>query len=414
VPLFALAAASSTVTVFAQLEGGALNMNAAPLSLRLANAAVSVAGYLGKAVLPRGLAMYYPFPEFGLPAGRVLIAAAILAGLTLLAAAVSRRMPFVTAGWAWWLGMLVPVVGLVKIGGQAMADRYTYLPLIGLLVAAFWGATVLAVRPWRRGVATLLALLVILGAAGLCRRQTAFWADSESVFGRALEVTERNWVILNNYALVLERAGKIDQAEEALRRSVALNPRAGSMVNLGNLLARSGRLPEAREKYLAALSLDPASLEAAYNLANILSGLGDSERAIAMYREVLSRAPDNGNAWNNLGVTYRKMGREDEAGEAFREAVRLDPLNIQALNNYGTWLLDRGFPREAITQFRAALGVAPRYPAALGNLADALYGQGDLSGAVELYRALLAVDPADGRARRMLDEATARLGGAGK
>jgi tetratricopeptide (TPR) repeat protein len=277
-PLLAIAAGAGVATFLAQRGWGAVQPLATlPLAVRLANAAQSYAVYLGKTLWPVDLAVYYPHPEQLPPTWRIAATAALLAALTLLAARAARRRPYLLTGWLWYLGTLLPVIGLVQVGGQALADRYTYLPLIGVFLALAWGAADLAA--WRRGGtairgATAVALVALAAATWA---QVRHWRDTASLFGHAVAVTEGNWMayaILGRDAL---EAGRPAEAVARLRRSLSINSyttgAARIHTDLGRALAATGSLDEAIEEYRRALSINPRFERARRELAAALEVL---------------------------------------------------------------------------------------------------------------------------------------------
>ncbi len=333
-PFFILAAASSLVTWLAQARGGALN----PLSRtdpggRVANALVSYVRYLGKTVWPSGLVPFYPLPAHGWGWWRIAGAALILVAVSLLA--LRGRRPWFAAGWLWYLVTLLPVIGLVQVGEQALADRYTYLPLIGIFIMIAWGLDEPAWRvPRLRHFLAVLAGATLLACAVLTWTQVGYWKDSLTLFGRTLEVSRDNWLALTNYGLALEEAGRYPEATARLEEALALDPGwAPARNNLGLALARSGRLAEARVHFQEALRLQPGSAEARLNLANVLALQGLPAEALVQVREAVRLAPRLAMAHNNLGVYLLREGRREEARGEFREALRLDPFQEEAKAN---------------------------------------------------------------------------------
>ncbi|MEK6743152.1 MAG: tetratricopeptide repeat protein [Nitrospirota bacterium] len=296
-PLFLMAIAASAVTYLAQKEGGAMGaMERDLLSFgdRLANAAVAYAGYLGKTVWPSSLAIFYPHPGRTLPWGKVAGAASVLLGLLLFTLRQGRSRPFLLIGWLWYLGMLVPVIGLVQVGIQAQADRYTYLPMIGLLIMITWsaGAAWPPLRDhWSKAVSFFsgAVLLILLAVTTL---QVGHWRNTVAVFQRAVEAAPDNWFA---------------------QRSLA------------GALAKRGLAEEAIDRYQAALRLRPRDAKAHNDLAVELAGRGRHQEAIGHYQEALRLRPDFPEALNNLGNALAVTGRRDEAIERYREAVKLRP-----------------------------------------------------------------------------------------
>ncbi|HWM92765.1 MAG TPA: glycosyltransferase family 39 protein [Thermoanaerobaculia bacterium] len=273
-PLFGLAAASSVVTLVAQ-SGPIASAGEFPVHLRLANAVLSYVSYLGKTLLPRGLAVFYPMPaEF--PFWKVMGAVLLLAALTALAVLAYRRKPFVTVGWLWYLGTLVPVIGLVQVGGQAMADRYTYLPSIGLFLIVCWMLPGLI----GQGKSAVLGVAVVLALAVGTRLQLRHWTDNEALFRHAVAVTERNFLAHLHLAQILAERGERGPALEHFRTSLAIRPGMWQThASLGNYLRRWGRPAEALPHLQMAVRLRPRAASLRRNLALALEDLGRTGEA---------------------------------------------------------------------------------------------------------------------------------------
>ena len=427
VPLLLLSAASAAVTLWAQREAIVSDELLSP-GWRVANAAVSYVEYLGKSLFPANLAVFYPHPGSGLAAWKAATAGGTLVAVTAGTLAVRRRHPWLAAGWLWFLGMLVPVIGLVQTGGQATADRYAYLPQIGLAVALAWttaaaGGTARR-RPMACGAAAAALALLALGAW----RQTGHWRDSETLFTRALAVTPGNALAHNNLGVFLSTKGRTDEAIAQYRRALELWPRyaeaatnlgvalagrgllreamgsyrdalssdpghAGARYNLGNALALLGRDDEAIREYERALAVDPGMTEARVNLCAALERRGRPEEAAAQCRAALADKPDSSEAHANLGAALAALGRFDEAVRQHEAALRLAPASAEARFNLGNALFACGRTGEAIAAYRAALAVRPDYAEAHANLGGALLQRGSLEEAVASYRRALEIAP---------------------
>jgi protein O-mannosyl-transferase len=327
-PLFAMAAASCVATVWAQRAGGAIrSLESFALSERLANALLSYAGYLGKTLWPVSLAVFYPYPHMGLGSPAVLASALVLAVVTVVALRFETTAPYVAFGWLWYLGTLVPVIGLVQVGEQSMADRYTYVPLIGIFVAIAWGLAELASRSRAaRLLVTTAAACSIAGLFAATTIQVRTWADSVSLFTHALAVTKDNWTAHNNLGGVFSDQGKLDLAIAQFEETLRIRPAfAEGHYNLASALERSGRHDESIAQYLEALRLRPDYAEAHYNLANTQLHAGRLPEAIEHYESGLRLRPDDANAHNNLAIALNRSGRREEAIEHYREALRIRP-----------------------------------------------------------------------------------------
>jgi protein O-mannosyl-transferase len=376
-PFLALSAAVSVVTVLVQArEGAVASVESIPLGARSGNALVSYCRYLGKLFWPADLAVFYPHPGYW-PLTEVLLAGGTIAGISVLLWAQRRRSPFLLMGWLWFVGTLLPVIGLVQVGDQALADRYTYLPSLGVLILAVWGTAELT-RDWQHrapalSVAGSVAVMVCLA---LTRQQIAYWQNSETLFGRALEVTENNYLAHNNLGNALHKKGQRDEAIAHYQEAIRLNPGfALAHDNLGNALDEKGEADEAIRHFQEAIRLKPDYAEAHYNLGNALGRKGQRDEAIAQYQEAIRLNPDSALPHNNLGIALGENGAIDEAIRQFREAVRLEPANAEAWNNLGVAFASKGQLDEAIRHFQEALRLKPDYADARGNLARALEGR---------------------------------------
>ncbi len=320
-PLLVMAAGVSVATWWAHHLKGGIRPDA--LGERLANAAASYGGYLAKTVWPAKLAVLYPYPEGGPSTAAWAAAAALLLLLTLLAVGQAERRPYLLVGWLWFTGMLVPSIGLVPQGTQAMADRFTHLPHAGLFLALAWGAAE-AARKFPRAraglVASLLALL--LAWAGLSWRQVSVWRDSETLFRHAREVTEGNWLMAHNLGTVLAREGRDEEAERFFRQAIAEMPGFDAPYGcLGRLLHAQGREEEAFAFYRQALALQgPGAIALRLEVGNALLEAGRDSEARKEFERVLLDAPGEVEALFGLAEALSRLG--DPGAEAAWESAR--------------------------------------------------------------------------------------------
>lgn len=380
-PLLALALASSVVTFLVQQQAGAVKgLDALPFDHRLANAVMAYAAYIGKMLWPVQLAAIYPYPA-SRSAWLVAAAAAGLIAVTVLTLRAARRHPYLPVGWLWYLGTLMPVIGLVQVGSQPMADRYTYVPLIGLFLIVAWGMPDLLARwPHRDLALGVAAGSVILGCALAARAQVRHWRNSVALWQHALEVTTEN-------------------------------PRAHN--NLGHALAREGRGREAIGYYTEAVRIKPDYAEAHNNIGYALADQGRVREAIAHYSEALRVLPDYAEAHNNLGVALAGEGNADGAIQHLSDAVRIEPGRAEAHNNLGAVLAGQGRLEDAIRHLAEAVELRPGYADARRNLAMAHYeravtlaGQGRTSEAVGHLESVLKLDPSHEQASGALRSLT--------
>jgi tetratricopeptide (TPR) repeat protein len=309
IPFFALAIASMAVTVVVQRQAGAIApLDSYPLPARVAHAIAALVDYLVKTVWPVNLAVFYPLPPTT-PVWRVVVCGTVLSLVTLAAVVLSRRRPYVIVGWLWYVVTLLPVIGLVQVGGQGMADRYTYLPLVGIFVIAVWGAAdALSGAGIARPALVCTAVVVVAAYAAAAHRQLQAWRDSTRLWTHALEATTDNYRAENAVGALLIDAGRVDDAVPHLAAAVRLEPAfAEAHNNLGAALARRGALTEAIAHYREALRISPGLAQAHNNLGLALARSGDVDGAVRELREAVRLAPDRGDFRYNLAVLLRQL-----------------------------------------------------------------------------------------------------------
>ncbi|MBI4574884.1 MAG: tetratricopeptide repeat protein [Planctomycetes bacterium] len=363
-PLFALVAASSVVTYLVQQEAGAVK-DMLPLRFRLANALVALSDYLRGTVWPVDLAPFYPHPG-SWPAGRVALGGGVLAAGTVVALAAARRAPWAFVGWFGFLGTLVPVIGLVQVGSQYMADRYTYLPYVPLALLPAWGGAAAARRWGAARVALAVLAPAAVGAMALqTARQVRLWKDSETLFGHALEVTRGNHIAHHVLGVVLynrgDHVGALAHFEETLRLKPDYEK---ALHNAGNACSQLGRLPEALVYYRRAAALWPGNADTLYKLGETLARLDDHAEAMEWYDQATRADPRHAAAWNNWGNSLAIAGNYREAERRYRSALEADPAHLEARHNLGKVLLTQDRRREALAEFRLVLGQVPDHPEA--------------------------------------------------
>ena len=410
-PLFAMSAASCVVTVIAQRAGGALQtLSSVSFPARSANAAVAYVSYLGKTVWPASLAVFYPHPG-SWSAWQAVGAALVLCCVTALALRLARRAPFFLFGWLWFLGTLVPVIGLVQVGAQATADRYTYVPLVGLFVAIAWGlAALVAARPATRYAVAALAAGSLAALVPVTRAQVRTFSDNVSLFEHALAVTSDNCVAQNNLGLALMGRGKTDEAAAHYREALRIKPNyVEAYNNLAVALRALGRNDEAVEQLGRALALDPESASAHVNLGNALVAKGEVDAAIAHYEHALRARPEFYDAEENLGRVLDRLGRHDEAIAHLDRALRQRPDDPEACNALGIAFSGSGRTAEAIERYEQALRLRPGYAEALNNLGLALATMNRLPEAIERFEQAVRINPGFAQAHNNLGVAYAQM-----
>jgi tetratricopeptide (TPR) repeat protein len=415
IPMLVISIASAIAAYLVQSSSGAVReVGQFPLGLRLENALLSYAIYTIKMFWPVRLAVFYPYPR-DLPVWQIALSALLLAGISALVLWTRRSRPHLAVGWFWYLGTLVPVIGLIQAGSQARADRYMYLPAVGLSIMLAWGLSELL-----KGKAAIAAAIVAcVAAAVLCEAQIQYWRNSEALFRHALDVTSGNYLAHHNLGVALAGEGRFPEAIEQYQAALAIEPHAANVqTDYGNALAKSGRLPEAIAYYRSALRILPDSPIIHNDLANALAATpGSMAEAVAEYRTALRLNPDYEEARNNLaqvqsntaeaqfniGVDLAKSRQPETAIPHFEEALRLKPDYVDAHNNLGVVLAGAGRVEEAISHFEAALRIDPNSADAHVNLGIALSGMpGRMPDAVRHFEAALRIKP-DPEIRQMLD-----------
>ena len=395
-PFLAMSAAVGLLTIHAERKLGAVSTTEhIPFLMRAGNAAVSGLHYLEQTVWPVDLAVYYPYPK-SIAIGELALAGVVLAGISGLAAWGWRRKPYLAVGWLWFLVMLSVVSGVAfQVGAYARADRFTYLPLIGVFIAAVWGLAGLFAR-W--GAPKFLPGALAVAALAACGLQTQNqlrnWQNLETLFRHALAVTRDNMLAYNNLGYYLLTVhGQADEAIADFHEAIRINPAdAGVWNNLGFAFAAKGRTDDAVACYEKSLRLDPDEADAHNNLANALSDAGKLDEAIRHYELALKARPDFADAHNNLGVLLAQEGRMDGAMEHFRAAVYYQPGNAGAHNSLGNIYALRQQFEDALPEYQTALRLNPSYAEAHNNLGFALAGLGRFNEAVDQYRESLRLN----------------------
>lgn len=440
IPLFALAFAAAVWTYIVQRQGGAMQpFESVPLLSRLGNAALSYFAYLRQTLWPTRMAILYPYPD-QLSVVDVALAAIVLAAISWVVYRARRDAPYLAVGWLWFLGTLAPVIGLVQVGFQARADRYVYIPMIGIAVMLAWGlydatrnsAFQKALAP---AAAVACIALWILTAA-----QASTWRDGETLFRHAIAVTDGNYLAHNNLGFALRSAGRLDDAsveyrtalqerpsyteahtnlaevhwlqgrlDDAIsesREAIRLNPRfVLAHINLGAALATGGMFDEAAAQYREALRLAPANVVARVGLGLVLAQLGRRDEGVALLQEAVRLRPDYANGHAQLGNLLGTMNRQDEAIAEFVEAIRLNPGDAHSEYNLGLTLGTKGRFQEAIGAFQRALEINPKDAESLVGVANGQASLRQFDAAIQTYQKALKIDPNNRRAAANLERA---------
>jgi Flp pilus assembly protein TadD len=403
-PLFLLTATSLAITL-----GTNLSLKAAagfPMAWRVANALDSYLTYLRQAVWPTGVALGYPHPEGSLPLSRLLLCVAVLGLVSALALAARVRRPYLLVGWCWFLGALVPAIGIVQSGSQARADRFTYIPLIGISLAVSWLAGEWTQRRRTGAAPAILATAVLVCLVTLTRRQVPYWSNDVTLFSHAVDTSPHSPIAHNGLAAALAQKGDLHGSESELREALRLKPDfMFARVSLSNLLTRMnrsaegqraleeallsapadqfqfergllqerrGRPREAAEHYRSAVAQEPAHAVALYNWGNLLVAEGRVDEAVTRYVAAWRLNPDNSDVTNNLAMAQLLAGRVEPALELLRRGVEFDPDSARLRTSLGYALDAAGRRPEAVAQFREALRLQPGFGEAREALESAL------------------------------------------
>jgi len=361
-PLLVLSAAACAVTLHAQRAAGAAQALSFPLAVRLKNALYCYGLYIAKAIWPAKLAPMYPHPGYSLAAWKPVVATLFLIAVSAVVLRFRSRRYLVT-GWLWFLGTLVPVIGLIQVGNQAMADRYTYIPLIGLFIMIAWGLDELAERmklsvAWTMVPAT--GAVIVLSLATY--RQAGYWRDSVQLWGHALDVTNNNFVAEDAFGGALVDLGRTDDAYPHFVRAVQIEPKDPvSHSNIGAYLHQHGHVAQAIPQYEIAigLTMDSGVRAMAYaNLGSAYSDLGDYRKAEIAFQRSVALNPNRFNTWVGLGLLAEREGKLQDAMHDFARSIQLRPSG-QAYLELGRTLAQSGRNADALAALDLALKIAP-------------------------------------------------------
>jgi tetratricopeptide (TPR) repeat protein len=397
IPMFALSVASSVITILAHKRLGLIaSSDELPFLHRTANAIVSYCGYLGKFVWPSHLAVYYPYPST-LPVAVLAAAALVLGVITALAVLTARKRPYLIVGWFWYLGALVPAIGIIQASSQAMADRFVYFPIIGLAIMAVWGCfDMLSVLRFPRTALVSMAAVVILLCGALTAHQCCYWQNSLTLFGHAVAATHDNYLAHVNYGAALKARGFNPAAKTNFLEALRLKPSSPEALNgLGVICFEEGDAAAAISNFVAALKIKPAYAEAHNNLGNALALQGNHAEASAEYVAALSLNPNYAEAHNNLGRVFEMKGQIPEAVAHYGTALEINPTYVDAHLNIGKCLLGQANVVEALPHFVTALKLNPNLIEARYQFANALIQQRNYTEALDQFASALHKKPTD-------------------
>jgi protein O-mannosyl-transferase len=420
-PLFVLSAASCVATLLAQQDALDASLKP-PLMERFGNALVSYVVYLGQMIWPARLAVLYPYPEGTLKVGQVILALLLLLSISATVFVWRRKYPFLLTGWLWYLGMLVPMIGIVQVGSQVRADRYTYLPQIGLYILVAWGAMELF-HLWRRSrvILAAAALLIITALITRSHFQTSYWRDTETLWRHATATTSNNYIATTNLAQVLFESGRFDEAIAECQKALKIKPDlAAAHNNLGVALIRSkqGGVAALRQKsideaighYRAALQIKPDFIQARSNLGNALLQRGQVDEAITQFRKALEVDAEYAEAEFSLGKAFWQKREVNEAIAHYQKAVEISPDYAEARYSLGNAFVAEGKYNEAIANYEAAVRIRPDYFEAHYNLGCVLATVGNTSDALNELNEAVRINGNSPKAHCTLGSLLARMG----
>jgi protein O-mannosyl-transferase len=394
IPLFALSAVSSVFTVLAQSRGGAVqNFEMLSLSQRVANAVVSYFMYIAQMLWPGDLIAYYHYepPAVWL----IVVSVLILGAVSGLVVWIAKRYPFLLVGWIWYLCTLLPVIGLVQVGAQSRADRYTYVPLIGLFIIAAWGIPKLLEGRRHLDIGLgVTAAIVICALTALARNQVRYWENDIILWEHAVRAAPGSCFARTNLGTAFVARGDLNSAIDQYTEALRINPNFAEAHNsIGIALAKKGLWREAEFHYSEALRVKPGWAEVRINRGIVLGNLGKLDEAVSEFLVALKIDPNSAEAHSGLGIVLAKKGLWREAELHYLEALRIKPDYIEAHTNRGTLLGALGKTDEAISEFLAALKIDPRQPEIYYDLGFALARKGRLDEAVNQYVKALEIQP---------------------
>jgi len=394
IPLLLLAAVSSTITFFAQKSFGAVASGISiPLGTRIANAANSYIAYLVDMFWPVHLAAFYPYEA--IPISTVLLCLLLILLITILALAVVKNIPYFLVGWFWYLGTLFPVIGIVQVGQQSMADRYTYVPLIGIFIILVWGVSDLLNR-WEYGKAGLniLSGIVLFALSWATYVQVSLWKDTESLFSHALQVTKNNDVAHLNVGYALFDKGDVNGAIKHYQEAALIRPNNPKVyLNLGEAFENRKDSKTAIEYYEKGLKLDPNNTDLHTALGTLLGSSGNTDEAIQHFQKAITINDRCIEAYNNLGNLELKTGNYDKAIEHYEKALSIDPHQAGIYNNLGTAFIYKENLKKAIENYQESVKVMPTFTEAVNNLKNASNNQKILEDLLTKSKEMLKADP---------------------
>jgi tetratricopeptide (TPR) repeat protein len=403
IPFFILVVIACSLTFFAQKGGGALvPLESLSLKTRLANALISYVSYVFKAIWPSNLSVYYPYPADAFPVWQICGAALLIVSVFCGAICLLRQYRYVAVGLFWYFGTLIPVIGLVQVSDQAMADRYTYIPLIGLFIIVAWGVSDLLVKWHYRKIFLGVSAVIILSALTVCTfSQASHWRNTVTLFKNAVKVTENNYKALNNLGAALIDKGKPDEALLYFAEALRINPqKTDARNNLANMLFLQGKPDEAVFHYNEILKFNPQKTDVRNNLANVLSAQGKLDEAVLHYKEAIKINPEYVDAHYNLAYVLSFQGKLDEAVLHYKEVIKINPEYVKAHYHLGKILINQGKMKQAMFHFAETIRISPDYAEGYNQIGLILIGQGKYNEAEVFFSKAVQIRPNYTEARK--------------
>jgi len=411
IPFFVLAIGFCILTAVAQQKCGALaSVGDIGFELRIKNALVSYFLYLKNTVFPSQLSIFYPYPDT-IPLWAAGGAAIFILLVSIGILCFHRNCPWLVTGWFWYLGTLIPVIGLVQSGDFSMADRFTYIPLVGIFIMFSWTAQkVWTGRPALKKWIILFfgVAILVLGAVGY--RQAEYFKNSLTLFERAVSVNPDNWLALNNLGITYNEMGKHREGIQCFQKALAIKPVfVEALNNLAGTFVKTGRIEEGLGYYRRAIELMPNFSGTYYNLAVALEASGRLKNAEDSYKKVLKMNPQNAEALNNLGVIQGRLQRTGEGMKNIKKALEINPNYAEAHYNMGNLFLNRSMPNKAVYHYAKAIRIRPEYAEAYNNFGVALFSMNRLMDSIRIFESALKIRPDYPNAQANLEMARGKL-----
>ena len=405
IPLILFSAIASAIVFIVQQKTGLVkSVTQYPFAERLTNALVAYVAYIVKMCCPTNLAIFYPHPGPNLPAWKIAGSIILLLAITIAVLLSLKRRPYLAVGWLWYLGALVPVIGLVQVGLQAYADRYTYIPLIGIFIMIAWSLPEMLARlPYRKPILSISAVIVLATLAAMTRAQTAHWQNSTTLYEHATKVIPNNEWAYNWLGHTQAKLDDLENATTNFQKAIDIKPDfIEAHCNLGRALTKQGKFNQALVHLNEAFRLKPEFARAHSAMAELLIDQRRPRQAIVHYRQALETDPENANTQNGLGTAFAMMRKPDIAADHFKKALRINPDHHQAHLNLGAALAEQGDFQQGVYHLSHAIRLKPRSIKAHLNLGVAFYKQKKYDQAAEAFKKALKIDPKNPHAQNYL------------